>query len=326
MRIKSPHLHSFLYKTKFLPLIILLWVVTLLAGYIGFLQSGAYDDFFDRSYSTIKLLVGVYPITPVQETPLLNFARFFAIFLTFATILVVIEKLFYEQLRLSWRKFRGGHTIICGMGSVGRRYIQRYLDAEDYQFIVIEFDPSNQKIKKFQEEGVHILIGDATDPMVLVNAGMNKAKTLIAVTGSDTKNAVIATNCIQLRKKNPTGFICSAQISNPLLCNLLQAKLYRNHIGIPAGGEPSNNKKLIESFNIYQLAGMLILEEHPPFKPVYHSSEHPNILVVGGGKFGESIIQRLPHIWKIIPGVKVGKRFTVTLIDRNATKLKQSFR
>ena len=268
MRIRIPRVvNSFIYQTKYWPLIFL-WIVTLTAGYIGFLQSSATDDFFDRVYSTFKLAVGSYPVSPIIESPLLNFTRFFAFFLTITTLLVVAETLFYERARQLWRAYRGGHTIICGMGSIGRRYIREYLDADNHPFIVIESNPSNPRIKSFREEGVHILIGDATNPLLLEKAGIKTAKNLIAVTGSDTRNAIIASTCELLRHKNPEDLICSVHISNPLLCNLLQAKWYRKELSCETNGKDRDEKSHIklEPFNIFQLAGMLILEDYPPFR------------------------------------------------------------
>jgi hypothetical protein len=320
-------IHSFIYRTKFWPLIILLWIITIFIGYVGFQQSIASQGFFDGVYCAIRLALGGYSDNPIEESPLLNFARFFALLLSFATFLVIIETFFYERTRLWWRSFWGGHTIICGMGSVGRRYIKSYLDDDDDTFIVIESNPSNPKIKEYQEKGVHILIGDATDRDILVKAGIRKAKSLIVVTGSDTKNAIIATNCKKMREGNPQNFICSVHISNPLLCNLLQAKWYRDRLKEPSDEKTrkENEPVILEPFNIYQLGGMLILEEYPPFSSTKDTLEKTNILVIGGGKFGESIIQRLPHIWQITPGVRPGMRYTVTLLDRKATELKKSF-
>ena len=316
--------HSFFYQTKFGPLLIILWIVTLWAGYIGFEQSGVSGDFYDKLYTTLKLVVGGYPSEPIDESPLLNLSRFLSYFLMFATFLVAIQTLFYEGLRRWWRAYRGGHTIICGMGSIGIQYIRSYLEADESPFIVIESNPFHPQIRSFQLEGVHILTGDATDPRMLEMAGVKKAKNLIAVTGSDTKNAVIASLCEMMRMDNPQKFICSVHIVNPLLCNLLQAKWYRKRITRSTDDNDSSAVKL-EAFNIYQLAGMMLLEDNPPFANAGDPEKEVHILVIGGGKLGEAIIQRMVHVWQVTPGVSEGRRYKVTLADRRATELTKKF-
>jgi hypothetical protein len=321
------NVHSFFYQTKFWPPIILLWILTFMTGYIGFRQSGTFSDDTDLLYTSLKLIVGWYPMFPVAEPPILNFARFFAFFLMFATLIVALETIFYESTRRRWCAYRGGHTIICGMGAIGRQFITRYLDSAEYRFIVIESDPQHPGIAALRKDGVHVLTGDATSPLVLEKAGVKRAKNLIAVTGSDTRNAIIAGVCERLRAGDPQEFICSVHIVNPLLCNLLQAKWYRKRLESRQNSQPGGQGCGVkpDPFNVFQLGGMLILEDFPPFGTRHHRNGIPHILVIGGGKLGEAIIQRLPHLWQISPEYQQGKQYEVTLIDRNASALVERY-
>ena len=322
MKIGDPRrIHSFFYRTQFWLLLIFLWIITLSAGFVGFQQSGLEGDSADLWYSTVKLVSGGYPSGSLEETPLLNLSRFLSYFLMFATILVAIQTFFYEGTRRWWCVYRGGHTIICGMGSVGQRYIRSYLDAGDRLFIVIEANPQHHAIRPLQEEGALILTGDATDHRILERAGVRRAENLIAVTGSDTQNALIASICDTMREGNPEGFICNVHIVNPLLCNLLQARWYRKRLHQGGSTEDSGTSAVkLEAFNIFQLAGMLILEDYPPFPQGAGGNTQHHILIIGGGKLGEAIIQRLPHIWQTVPGISAEERFIVTLIDSYASE------
>jgi voltage-gated potassium channel len=86
------------------------------------------------------------------------------------------------------------HYIVCGLGDTGR-FVVEELQKTNAPFVVIE---GNQEvIKKFREQhgeaadNILMLVGDATDEELLVQAGIDRAKSLIAVLSSDKDNMVI---------------------------------------------------------------------------------------------------------------------------------------
>ncbi|MCB1782606.1 MAG: Trk system potassium transporter TrkA [Alphaproteobacteria bacterium] len=79
-------------------------------------------------------------------------------------------------------------VIICGMGQVGRS-IASYLSKEDNDVTVI--DEREQYIRQIDDElDVNAIVGHASDPDVLSNAGAKDADLIIAVTKSDEINMV----------------------------------------------------------------------------------------------------------------------------------------
>ena len=81
------------------------------------------------------------------------------------------------------------NIIICGAGKVGFS-ISKQLSAQGHSITVI--DQSSDDIKKINEtQDVKGIVGRATFPSVLENAGANEADMIIAVTRNDETNMVI---------------------------------------------------------------------------------------------------------------------------------------
>ena len=88
------------------------------------------------------------------------------------------------------------HTIICGYGRVGRQ-IAHDLQAEGLPFVVI--DPSPVKIATIQEAGYLALQGDAAHDINLQQAGIDRARSLVAAANTDAENVFIVLTARSLR-------------------------------------------------------------------------------------------------------------------------------
>jgi voltage-gated potassium channel len=87
------------------------------------------------------------------------------------------------------------HYIICGYGRIGRVLCQR-LVRTPLELVVIENDPT--MISTIEEDGVLYINGDATEESVLLQAGIERAKGLIAVLAKDTDNVFLILTARQL--------------------------------------------------------------------------------------------------------------------------------
>lgn len=100
------------------------------------------------------------------------------------------------------------HYIICGYGRMGRALarflIQRYLDV-----VVIEQKEARTSI--MEEDGILYLLGSATDESLLMRAGIERARGLITVMGSDADNVFLV---LLARQMNPDIFIVARAIQN----------------------------------------------------------------------------------------------------------------
>jgi voltage-gated potassium channel len=89
------------------------------------------------------------------------------------------------------------HYIICGYGRIGRVVAQEIL-GEGLPVVVVESDPG--LIAQLEREGVPCILGDATEDQVLCNAGLIRAKALIACLNQVAENVYIT---LTARQMNP---------------------------------------------------------------------------------------------------------------------------
>ena len=80
------------------------------------------------------------------------------------------------------------HVIVCGFGRVGRNVTDE-LKAEGVAFIVIDIDP--EEAVQAQEHGCLAVVGNAANETMLHEAGIDKARALVAAVNSDAENVFI---------------------------------------------------------------------------------------------------------------------------------------
>ncbi|MEO8359524.1 MAG: potassium channel protein [Vicinamibacteria bacterium] len=80
------------------------------------------------------------------------------------------------------------HIIICGYGRMGRLVAQEF-SQQKIPFVVIERNPD--LLANFEVENGLALVGDATHDGTLRRAGIDRAKTLVALAASDADNLFI---------------------------------------------------------------------------------------------------------------------------------------
>jgi voltage-gated potassium channel len=95
------------------------------------------------------------------------------------------------------------HYIVCGYGRIGC-YICHQFKGEGLPFVLIE--RNEQVIQGLEEEGLVYIKGDATDEKALIDAGIERAKALIAAVASDADNLYIT---LTARELNPNLYILS---------------------------------------------------------------------------------------------------------------------
>lgn len=92
------------------------------------------------------------------------------------------------------------HVIVCGWGRVGRA-LARTLDGTGLEVVVV--DPDLDRLSTAPGLYVH---GDATTDRILMDAGIDRARALVAATGTDADNLFITLSAHNLR---PDLFIVS---------------------------------------------------------------------------------------------------------------------
>lgn len=93
------------------------------------------------------------------------------------------------------------HYLICGYGRVGQE-IAAHFQAEGIPFVIVEQD--DQSLALAAQEGRLCLQGDATQDAVLLAAGIERARCLVAAVGGDADNTFIT---LTARGLNPKLFV-----------------------------------------------------------------------------------------------------------------------
>jgi voltage-gated potassium channel len=89
------------------------------------------------------------------------------------------------------------HVIVCGFGRVGRR-VSIELKQEDVPFIIVDTDA--ERVEHAWELGYVAVVGNAANEQMLQEAGVEKARALMAVVSSDAENVFII---LTARSLNP---------------------------------------------------------------------------------------------------------------------------
>jgi voltage-gated potassium channel len=89
-----------------------------------------------------------------------------------------------------------GHYILCGYGRVGRQVAAEFA-LDGVSFVVVEQD--HETVEECVEKGYLVLLGEASDD-VLEEAGLRRARGLVAAVDSDADNVFVV---LSARKLNP---------------------------------------------------------------------------------------------------------------------------
>ncbi|MCF7823608.1 MAG: potassium channel protein [Candidatus Marinimicrobia bacterium] len=104
----------------------------------------------------------------------------------------------YRRFRMAKQvKQLNDHFILCGYGRMGQS-IARELTAAGKVFVVIEKEP--EKISVMMREDLVFIEGDATHDDILIQAGVERAKTLIGVLKDDQDNLFVTLSARSLKK------------------------------------------------------------------------------------------------------------------------------
>ena len=193
-----------------------LLIVTVFAGgTVGYyvLYGGKYP-LLECLYMTVVTVstVGYREVLPISRDPT-------AMAFTIALILVGMGSLTYFALALATMLIEGhladffrrkrmeqkieklsGHVIVCGAGNTGSYVIER-LAQEGEPCVLVEKDENlAQPFINRSDQGIYVIVGDATSEAVLEKAGIYKAKGLIAALASDQDNLYLT---LTARYMNP---------------------------------------------------------------------------------------------------------------------------
>jgi voltage-gated potassium channel len=123
-----------------------------------------------------------------------------------------------------------GHYILCGYGRVGRQ-VAREFASDGVPFVIIEQDPAI--VEECVGEGYLVLLGEASDDDVLEEAGIGRARGLVAAVDSDADNVFVV---LSARNLNPRLHIVARASSDESAAKLETAGADRTLSPYAVGG------------------------------------------------------------------------------------------
>lgn len=91
-----------------------------------------------------------------------------------------------------------GHIVVCGLGHVGYRVTKQLLDFGQ-EVVAIEKDPQAPFLERVRRLGVPVILGQATDPEILRQAGVERAQAIVIATNNDLVNLEIVLRAREIR-------------------------------------------------------------------------------------------------------------------------------
>src|SRR5215210_4576715 len=187
---------------------ILALVIITVVGVLGYIMFEGWS-FADAVYMTVITLttVGYREVRPLDTTGQLW---------TMALLITGVGTLFYAavssvelvvegtirgyfgrgRMERAINRLRG-HYILCGYGRVGRQVAAEFA-LDGVSFVVVEQD--RETVEECVEKGYLVLLGEASDDDVLEEAGVRRARGLVAAVDSDADNVFVV---LSARKLNP---------------------------------------------------------------------------------------------------------------------------
>lgn len=195
-------------------LAVILFVGVLLVGSVGFMVIEDYT-LVEAMYMTVITMstVGFGEVRPLSQLGMI-FTAFLVVgsigtftFAISASTNYFLDGAYRERLRVKriQRIMKGlhGHVIVCGYGRVGEKAVQ---ELRDHAHDVVIIESNLELVKQLQKKGWRVLAGDATLDENLVDAGIDRAKSLITTLPDDAQNLYVV---LSAREKRPDLLIIS---------------------------------------------------------------------------------------------------------------------
>jgi voltage-gated potassium channel len=183
-------------------------IVLIFIGVLGYKFISGYQ-WIDAIYMTVITIttVGFAEVNPL-DTP----SKIFTVFLILASVVIVgyaisiiteyiLSRNNFEDIKQRKMQKRinamSNHIIICGFGRNGKQAARKLL-AYKKPFVIIE--RNRDIVEKFQEDDIPFIFGNANEDETLIEAGIERASTLISALPSDADNLFVVLSARQINE------------------------------------------------------------------------------------------------------------------------------
>ncbi len=288
---------------------IVLIFISLGLGFVGYREYlGPQATAFDALYKTFKIAgLGADVAGNVPWT--LEVSRFATPLLFAHAVFLGLGALFRERYNLTRLLWWRNHIVICGLGKKGL-LLAKALREQGYRVVVIDNAQNNAYGDEFRFRDIILLHGDAQDLFVLRRAAVHRAQFLFALTGSDGQNAEIAMQSRAMIGAGASQLTCFVHVLDLELCRFLREREVESLQSSPVK---------VEFFCIYETGARNLLDRYPFIAAEAENDSTPNIVVVGPGRFGSSLILQAARAWRNAGG-NPQRKMRVTIVDRGGVE------
>lgn len=188
-------------------ILVMVLLVVLAGGTAGFVFIEGWPV-FDGLYMTVTTLTTIgygetHPLSPLGRVFNLGliavgFIVLFALVGTLTQALIELEMGVFKERRMERQLSKiKDHYIVCGVGRVGRAVIREF-ESSRVSYVIIEGDAA--RAKWALDRDVLMVLGDATREDILLRAGVQRARGLVAAVSGDAQNIYIT---LTARELNP---------------------------------------------------------------------------------------------------------------------------
>ena len=182
--------------------------VVVLGGAVGYRITEGWDwgDCLWMVLITIST-IGYGEVEPLSQagrlvTVLIIAGGLLVVQLAIQRVLGLSESGYFRQVRdLRFRRQlrrMHNHVILCGYGRIGREIGEQLL-LEQVPVLVVEMDPTRKQAA--QERGLKVLLADATLDETLLEAGLDRCRSLVAALPSNAANLYVILSARGLEKR-----------------------------------------------------------------------------------------------------------------------------
>jgi len=187
---------------------LILLLMVFMTGVFGFRFLSGYS-WIDAGYMTVITIttVGFKEVQPLSsgEKIFTSFLILSSIFIVGYAITVISEYLLsknnignIKQKRVQKRiDALENHIVVCGFGRNGKQAVEKLIDYNQ-TFVIVEMN--EDVVSRFMEEDKLFVQGNANEDEVLIQAGIERASTLICALPSDADNLFIVLSARQMNK------------------------------------------------------------------------------------------------------------------------------
>jgi hypothetical protein len=278
-------------------------LASLALGLWGYADLYPTAPFLDRLYAafglfrdstTIYSLGGATTVVTAPPFPWpLEVARWFApptlVLAGLSAVFAVLAEPFTRvRIHVLYRR----HLVVCGIGHFGLRLATAF-QARGERVVVVDCNPSSVALSRCRERSIPVLVGDATDPEILRQAGVGRATRVVAVCGDNTVNdrigvavkRVVATDeRLQNRRRR---LDCFLHVDDDQMCERLEQSSL---------ADANRRGVSLNYVNVFRSGGLALLGEFP-HSFAGRDGRAPHVIVVGPDRVGMLLVAGAVREW-----------------------------